>query len=85
MERQNYGGQNLVESLSQNEMDIQALIERWARAVREGDMAGIRADHDSVRIDVRCASSILAARVAGLQSIWAGPSPAGDPRPWGAL
>jgi ketosteroid isomerase-like protein len=28
-------------------MDIQALIERWARAVREETRAGIRADHDS--------------------------------------
>jgi uncharacterized protein (TIGR02246 family) len=31
---------------SQDEMDIQALIERWAKAVREEDRAGIRADHD---------------------------------------
>jgi hypothetical protein len=28
-------------------MDIQALIGRWARAVREENRAGIRADHDS--------------------------------------
>jgi len=27
-------------------MDIQALIQRWARAVREENMSGIRADHD---------------------------------------
>lgn len=32
---------------SQDEMDIQALIERWAKAVRDEDRAGIRADHDS--------------------------------------
>jgi ketosteroid isomerase-like protein len=32
---------------SQDEMEIQALIERWARAVREENRAGIRADHDS--------------------------------------
>lgn len=32
---------------SQDEMDIHALIERWARAVREENRAGIRADHDS--------------------------------------
>jgi ketosteroid isomerase-like protein len=38
---------NLHESLSQDERDIQALIERWARAVREENRAGIRADHDS--------------------------------------
>ena len=30
-----------------NEKEIRALIERWARAVREEDYAGIRADHDS--------------------------------------
>jgi uncharacterized protein (TIGR02246 family) len=35
------------EPFSQDEMDIQALIERWARAVREENRAGIRADHDS--------------------------------------
>jgi ketosteroid isomerase-like protein len=32
---------------SQDEIDIQALIERWARAVREENREGIRADHDS--------------------------------------
>ena len=32
---------------SQDEMDIQALIERRARAVREENREGIRADHDS--------------------------------------
>jgi uncharacterized protein (TIGR02246 family) len=37
----------LHEPPSTDEMDIQALIERWAKAVREEDRAGIRADHDS--------------------------------------
>jgi uncharacterized protein (TIGR02246 family) len=32
---------------SADEMEIQALIERWAKAVREENRAGIRADHDS--------------------------------------
>lgn len=32
---------------SKDEMDIQALIERWAKAVREENRVGIRADHDS--------------------------------------
>jgi uncharacterized protein (TIGR02246 family) len=32
---------------SKDEMDIRALIERWAKAVREEDSEGIRADHDS--------------------------------------
>ena len=32
---------------SQDEMEIQALIERWTRAVREENRAAIRADHDS--------------------------------------
>src|ERR1700738_4916823 len=46
---------NLHESLSQDERDIQALIERWARAVREENRAGIRADHDAdmLMFDVR--------------------------------
>src|SRR5712691_437433 len=30
-----------------NEAQIQALIERWAKAVREENRAAIRADHDS--------------------------------------
>lgn len=34
-------------STSQDEAEIQALIERWARAVREEDRAAIREDHDS--------------------------------------
>ena len=35
------------EPSSEDEMDIQALIERWAKAVREENRAGIRADHHS--------------------------------------
>ncbi len=31
---------------SNDEAEIQALIERWAKAVREEDRAAIRADHD---------------------------------------
>jgi len=38
---------NLQKPSSQDEMDIQALIERWSRAVREENRAGIRANHDS--------------------------------------
>lgn len=34
-------------STCKDEMDIQAYIERWAKAVREQNKAGIRADHDS--------------------------------------
>jgi uncharacterized protein (TIGR02246 family) len=37
----------LQESLSKDEMEIQALIEKWAKAVREENRARIRADHDS--------------------------------------
>ena len=37
----------LQEPLSKDEMDIQGLIERWAKAVREENRPGIRADHDS--------------------------------------
>jgi ketosteroid isomerase-like protein len=39
--------QGRQEPASQDEMDIRALIERWAKAVREENRAGIRADHDS--------------------------------------
>ena len=37
----------LREASSKDEIEIQALIERWAKAVREEDRSGIRADHDS--------------------------------------
>jgi uncharacterized protein (TIGR02246 family) len=39
--------ERLQEASSKDEMDIQALIERWAKAVREENRAGIRVDHDS--------------------------------------
>jgi ketosteroid isomerase-like protein len=39
--------QSQQEPSAQDEIDIQALIERWTRAVREENRAGIRADHDS--------------------------------------
>jgi hypothetical protein len=32
---------------SKDEMEIRTLIESWAKAVREENRAGIRADHDS--------------------------------------
>jgi uncharacterized protein (TIGR02246 family) len=34
-------------SRAQDEIDIHALIARWAKAVREEDRAAIRADHDA--------------------------------------
>lgn len=40
-------GERSEESSSKDEMDIKALIEKWAKAVREQNIAGIRADHDS--------------------------------------
>jgi uncharacterized protein (TIGR02246 family) len=39
--------ERLQEASSKDEMDIQALIQRWAKAVREENRPGIRADHDS--------------------------------------
>jgi len=39
--------ERLQDTSSKDEMDIRALIERWAQAVREENRAGIRADHDS--------------------------------------
>jgi uncharacterized protein (TIGR02246 family) len=39
--------QEQQEPSSKDETDIRALIERWAKAVREENRAGIRADHDS--------------------------------------
>jgi len=40
-------GETLNERQSKDELDIKTLIERWAKAVREENIAGIRADHDS--------------------------------------
>jgi uncharacterized protein (TIGR02246 family) len=37
----------LQKPLSKDDKEIQELIERWAKAVREEDRAGIRASHDS--------------------------------------
>ena len=37
----------MLESPSKDEKDIRDLIERWARAVREKNKAGIREDRDS--------------------------------------
>lgn len=34
-------------TISNDEAEIRGLIDRWARAVREGDRGGIRADHDA--------------------------------------
>jgi uncharacterized protein (TIGR02246 family) len=34
-------------AVSKDEAEIRALIERWAKAVREEDRAAIRADHDA--------------------------------------
>jgi ketosteroid isomerase-like protein len=34
-------------AVSNDEAEIRALIERWARAVREENRAAIRADHDA--------------------------------------
>lgn len=34
-------------SYSQDERDVRALFEKWAKAVREGNLPEIRADHDS--------------------------------------
>jgi ketosteroid isomerase-like protein len=41
-------------ALTKDEVDIQKLIERWAKAVRDGDRAGIRKDHipDILMFDV---------------------------------
>jgi uncharacterized protein (TIGR02246 family) len=37
----------LQPAASHDEVEVRALIERWAKAVREEDRAGIRADHDA--------------------------------------
>ena len=39
--------ETLNEQQSKDELDIKTLIERWAKAVREENIAGIRANHDS--------------------------------------
>jgi hypothetical protein len=47
--------ERLQEASSKNGTDIQALIERGAKVVREENRAGIRADNDSemLMLDVR--------------------------------
>jgi hypothetical protein len=38
---------NSQPAASNDEAEIRKLIEQWAKAVREGNTAGIRTDHDS--------------------------------------
>jgi ketosteroid isomerase-like protein len=51
-------------------MDIQALIERWARAVREENRAGIRADHDSEMLMFDVPPPFLSRRLDAYMATW---------------
>jgi hypothetical protein len=57
-------------STSNDEKDIQALIERWAKAVRDQDMAGIRADHDSEMLMFDVPSPLLSRGLDAYMVTW---------------
>lgn len=53
-----------------DEMDIRALIERWAKAVREEDRAGIRADHDAEMLMFDVPPPLLARGLDAYMATW---------------
>ncbi|SRR6266478_5865098 len=55
---------------SQDEIDIQALIERRARAVREENREGIRADHDSEILMFDVPPSFLSCGLDAYMATW---------------
>jgi uncharacterized protein (TIGR02246 family) len=59
-----------VESLSKDEMDIRELIEKWAKAVRAEDRAGIRADHDSAMLMFDVPPPFLSRGLAAYMETW---------------
>jgi ketosteroid isomerase-like protein len=56
--------------LSKDEMDIQGLIERWAKAVREENRPGIRADHDSDMLMFDVPPPLLSRRLDTYMATW---------------
>jgi ketosteroid isomerase-like protein len=60
----------LREASSEDEMNIQALIERWAKAVREGDRSAIRADHDSKVLMFDVPSPLLSRGLDAYMATW---------------
>ena len=62
--------QILQEPSSKDEMDIQALIQRWARAVREEDRLGIRADHDPEMLMFDVPPPLLSRGVDAYMATW---------------
>jgi len=61
---------SLQEPSAQDEMDIQALIERWARAVREENRSEIRADHDSEMLMFDVPPPLLSRRLDAYMATW---------------
>jgi len=55
---------------SEDEMDVKALIDRWAKAVREGDMARVRADHDSEMLMFDVPSPLLLRGLDEYMATW---------------
>jgi uncharacterized protein (TIGR02246 family) len=59
-------------STSDDEKDIQGLIERWAKAVRDQDRAGIRADHDSEMLMFDVPPPLLSRGLDAYMATWEG-------------
>jgi ketosteroid isomerase-like protein len=60
----------LREPSSKDEMDIQALIERWAKTVREESRLEIRADHDSGMLMFDVPSPLLSRGLDAYMATW---------------
>jgi uncharacterized protein (TIGR02246 family) len=58
------------EPSSKNDAEIRALIERWAKAVREEDRAGIRADHDPEILMFDVPPPFLSRGIAAYMATW---------------
>jgi ketosteroid isomerase-like protein len=59
-------------STSNDEMDIKAHIERWAKAVREQNRAGIRAAHDSEMLMFDVPPPLLSRGLDAYMATWKG-------------
>jgi uncharacterized protein (TIGR02246 family) len=60
----------LRDGSSQDEMNIQALIERWAKAVREENRSGIRADHDSEMLMFDVPPPLVSREIEAYMTTW---------------
>jgi len=62
--------ERLREPSSKDENDVQTLIERWARAVREENRAGIRADHDTEMLMFDVPGPLLSKGLDAYMATW---------------